>query len=287
MKRLIVHADDLGADEARNAGIFAAIEAGAVTAASILVNGDGFADTLRRIACFGGSRVSWGVHLNLTEGKPLSFGLNFITDATGCFLGKRRGRRLLLNRGDSALAEEIRREFAAQIGTLRDFGVAIDHLDGHQHIHIFPAALEAAIWAVEKFKIPWIRIPQEPPCPQELPSDDRNADVEARFFSDLAEAARIRLSGVAVSVTDHFRGLYLKDRFSFERLAGTLQVLPSGLTELMVHPGRASMEKTHSPFGAFSSRERENELEILLDGRFRQVLELYQIHLSPFPETAI
>jgi D-alanine-D-alanine ligase-like ATP-grasp enzyme len=39
MRRLIVNADDLGADEARNEGIFEAIRAGVVTSASILPNG--------------------------------------------------------------------------------------------------------------------------------------------------------------------------------------------------------------------------------------------------------
>ncbi len=40
MRRLIINADDLGADHARNEGIFEAIEAGVVTAASILANGE-------------------------------------------------------------------------------------------------------------------------------------------------------------------------------------------------------------------------------------------------------
>ncbi len=44
MKSLIINADDLGADEARNRGIFEAIEAGRVTSVSILVNGEGFDD---------------------------------------------------------------------------------------------------------------------------------------------------------------------------------------------------------------------------------------------------
>ena len=44
MKSLIINADDLGADEPRNRGIFEAIEAGRVTSVSILVNGNGFED---------------------------------------------------------------------------------------------------------------------------------------------------------------------------------------------------------------------------------------------------
>ena len=49
MKRLIVNADDLGADEARNRGIFEAIDAGVVTSVSLLANGPSFEDAARRI----------------------------------------------------------------------------------------------------------------------------------------------------------------------------------------------------------------------------------------------
>ena len=48
MKSLIINADDMGADEARNRGIFEAIEAGRVTSVSVLANGDGFEDAMER-----------------------------------------------------------------------------------------------------------------------------------------------------------------------------------------------------------------------------------------------
>ena len=57
MRRLIINADDLGADEARNEGIFEAIEAGVVTSASLLPNGPALGHALERIRSGGFERV--------------------------------------------------------------------------------------------------------------------------------------------------------------------------------------------------------------------------------------
>jgi predicted glycoside hydrolase/deacetylase ChbG (UPF0249 family) len=284
LKRLILNADDLGADAARNAGIFEAIEAGVVTAASILVNGSAFHDVVRRIALTNCNHISFGVHLNLTEGMPLSPGLKSITGPDGCFCGKAEAHRRLMRKGGDGLEKEIWQEFAAQITALRDAGVWIDHLDGHQHIHIFPAVIDSTVSAAKEFRIPWIRIPEEPPPSRSV---DRNSHVltgEAEMFYSLAAAARIKIHESTLRMTDHFRGLYLKGRMSSIHLEETLRTLPPGLTELMVHPGKVPAGQAEGPFSSFSHREREKELEVLMDNNFRLMLEKYYIQLMPFPE---
>ncbi len=284
MKRLIIHADDLGADEARNAGIFETIEAGSVTAASILVNGPAFEDCLQRIASVDFNHISFGVHLNLTEGRPLSPGLETIIGADGCFCGKQEGHRRLMNKGDEGIATEVQREFAAQIQALRDAGVRIDHLDGHQHVHVFPAAIDATVRTAREFGIPWIRIPEEPLPSRSMERKNRLLNDEAERFCRLAAAARIRIHGSTLKTTDHFRGLYLKGRLSLTRLERTLQKLPPGLTEIMVHPGRVPCGQAEGPFSAFSNREREKELAVLTSDTFQRMLEKYHVQLTSFPE---
>ena len=181
MRKLIVNADDLGADEARNAGIFEAIHAGTVTSASILPNGPALNDALRRIRFLSQRNVSFGIHLNLSEGKPLSSNLKWITGKDGCFLKKPHAHQLFMGLCDSdensdgysergskavsALQGEIAQEVNAQIESLLKTGVRIDHLDGHQHIHLFPAVFPAVVDLVRRHGIPWMRIPEEPPPP--------------------------------------------------------------------------------------------------------------------------
>ena len=123
MKQLIVNADDLGADEARNRGIFEAIEAGAVTSVSLLANGPAFDDALRRIRSMGSTKVSFGLHLNLSEGKPLVSDLRILVGPDGCFLGKAATHRLLMQDGNTALRKEVSRELSAQIEVLRNAGI--------------------------------------------------------------------------------------------------------------------------------------------------------------------
>jgi chitin disaccharide deacetylase len=280
LKRLIINADDLGADAARNIGIFEAVLSGSVKSVSILVNGFAFQHAVEKLCAPGFPSISIGVHLNISEGQPLTRGLKSITGPDGNFYGKRETHRRMLQTGDS-LRSEVRREFAAQIRKVIELGIAVDHLDGHQHIHIFPATIRETIWAGEEFGIPWIRIPEEPPPPGSIGED---LAAEAGNFSRLAASARTTLSGSSLRTTDHFRGLYLKGRMSWKHLDKVLQTLPNGLAELMVHPGRMPPVQSKGPFSSFSTRDRESELEILTSAKFPSMLQKHEIQPTSFSE---
>jgi predicted glycoside hydrolase/deacetylase ChbG (UPF0249 family) len=283
MRKLIINADDLGADEARNAGIFEGIEAGVVTSASLLTNGPALDNALRRIRSLGHPGASFGIHVNLSEGKPLSPNLRILTGEDGCFLTKTHAHQLLMRVGDSELQKEIAQEMAAQIKSLLDTGIRIDHFDGHQHVHVFPAAFPAAVRMSSKYRIPWMRIPKEPSPLSEMDAVPDGLMKEAQFFCRIAEWARAQFKGSEIRTPNHFRGLYLKGRLSLPVLLNLLRELPPGLTELMVHPGRPS-DSAPGPFSAFSTIDREKELETLLDRRLRETLKNSEISLTPFPE---
>jgi len=280
MKRLIVNADDLGADVGRNEGIFEAIRAGVVTSASILPNGPTLDHALEGIRSGGFGEISFGVHLNLTEGRPLAEGLSCLTGPDGNFLGKAAAHRLLMKTGDAPLQAELARETTLQIERLLDAAIGITHVDGHQHVHVFPAVLSTVSQIAKSRGIRRMRIPDET-----VPSDDKTvpADLlqEARRFSALGKAARVCLDGLGIVAPAHFRGLTLKGRLSVETLAAAIEQLPDGLTELMAHPGRVP---TDAPFSAFSSPDRERELEALLDPRFRLALDRAGVILVSFRE---
>ena len=281
MKRLIVNADDLGAGESRNAGIFEAIEAGSVTSVSILPNGPALENALRGIRALPLKSVSFGVHFNISEGKPIASSSRCILGPDGCFRGKRRTQSLLLCRGNSELEKEIRKELSAQITLIQDAGIQVDHLDGHQHVHILPAVVRAAAEAANRHGISWVRIPEEP-----YPDfGERSSQVmeEASFFSQHASAARAFYDAMGIRATDHFRGLLLKGDMPAETWLDFLEAIPSGLTELMVHPGRADAAAS-GPFAGFSTAARERELAALTDGRFFAALLRTGVSLTPYPD---
>ena len=281
MKRLIVNADDLGAGESRNAGIFDAIEAGSVTSVSILPNGPALEDALRGIRALHFKNISFGVHLNISEGKPIASASRCILGPDGCFRGKRRAQSLLLCRENSELEKEIRKELSAQIMLIQDAGIQVDHLDGHQHVHILPAVVRAAAEAAKKHGISWVRIPAEP-CPNFGKRHIRVME-EASFFSRHASAARAFYDAMGIHATDHFRGLFLKGKLPAETWSDFLESIPSGLTELMVHPGRADAAAS-GPFARFSTAAREKELTALTDGRFFAALLKTGVTLTPYPD---
>ena len=282
MKRLIVNADDLGADKARNAGILETIAGGVVTSVSILPNGPVLEDALSQLRLLDPARISLGLHLNLSEGRPLSYHLRLLTGPDGAFLGKTRAQKILMCQGDPALEKEVADEMVAQIRALRDAGIRIHHLDGHQHVHVFPAVIRMAIELAKEHRIPWMRIPEEPP-PSSIPLNAASLE-EARLFSGLARLARPRLDGSGIQTTDHFRGLYHKGRLSLSLLEDLADEMPHGLMEFMVHPGRVPAILSTGPFASFSTSDRERELEALMDRGFRMALEKAGVILTPFPE---
>ncbi len=283
MKQLIVNADDLGADEARNAGIFEAIEAGVVTSASLLPNGPALEDALRRIRS-SPRRVSLGVHINLSEGRPLSGPLPLLTGGDDHFLGKSRAHQRLMPSGDPKMEKEIHREIVAQSEKLLAAGVRILHLDGHQHVHIFPAVRRAMMEVAKDLQIPWVRIPEEPFSSSRVAVFSKDLAKEARTFTRLAQEVQPLLAGAGIRSTDHFRGLYLKGSFSLRNLTRIVKELPQGLTELMVHPGRPLAAGLSSPFSAFSTADRARELQDLLHPDFSRSLAEGGVFLTPFPE---
>jgi predicted glycoside hydrolase/deacetylase ChbG (UPF0249 family) len=285
MKRLIINSDDLGADEARNTGILEAIQAGIVTSVSILPNGPALQDALNRIHSGSFENVSWGVHLNLSEGRPVSTGISLLLGSDGMFKGKSPTQHLLMRQKDRDLEREVTHEIDAQISLLEESGIPLLHLDGHQHVHIFPAALRAMLGAAQRHRIPWIRVPYEPEPTSADVTLNSSLEQEVRRFSGLGVAARPTILDAGLHVTDHFRGLYLKGRLTLQGLESVLQCLPEGLTELMVHPGRNIENPPETPFSKFSTVQRRKELETLLNAKLRIILKKMNIILTPFPET--
>ena len=284
MKRLIINADDVGADEARNAGIFEAAVNGIVTSVSILANGPAFDDAIKHIRLSSKNDVSYGIHINLSEGRPISSGLRIITGSDGLFLGKSFAIELFSRNNGQAFEKDIITEIDAQMKMLINAGIKVSHIDGHHHIHIFPAVINATISVAKRYNIPWIRIPEE-----KTPSYDGlsvNSEIisEAGLFSRFGSKARPLINATGIDATEHFRGLYLKGRLSLPILEEFFKKLPDGLTEFMTHPGNAVKEGVHGYFTRFSTPDREKELKALLHPGFREMIEKYNIILTPFPE---
>jgi predicted glycoside hydrolase/deacetylase ChbG (UPF0249 family) len=126
--RIVVNADDLGMSAAVDDAVCAGLAAGWLTSTTILANGPTAADALRRVRAF--PRASVGVHLNISEFAPLTGGLARLLDR-GAF-----GPGSLSVRASDH--DAVAAEWSAQIARVREAGVAVSHLDSHQHLHQLP-----------------------------------------------------------------------------------------------------------------------------------------------------
>ena len=234
--RLVINADDLGLTEGVTRGILEAHEAGVVTSASMMVNTPGFDDAVRCVA--GHPALSVGLHLNLTVGRPVADPAtvaSLLDSGTGQFLSLGRLIRRALSR--RVASEHVLRECEAQVRRLRASGVGVTHLDSHRHVHALPGLLQPVVLAAREAGIRVLRRPVEPLGlhPWRVGATTKKAAMLASWRGDLFPK---ELAGA-----DHFRGLSCRSGRQFEAdLRETLDELPSGTTELIVHPGYADSE---------------------------------------------
>lgn len=127
---LIVNADDLGISRHVNSATFELLDQGLVTSSTLLANGQFVEEVCGELFRF--PHCSFGVHLNITEFRPLSSSglLGPLLDNGGMF-HQPRTRQVTLDR---PLLEGIFEEFSAQVQKLLSLGVQVSHIDSHHYI---------------------------------------------------------------------------------------------------------------------------------------------------------
>jgi chitin disaccharide deacetylase len=133
VKRIIINADDLGLSRQVNEAVKVLMSSGVVTSATIMANGPCWSEAVDLARSM--PDRSFGVHLNLTEGHPLtgSHSLEPLVDDEGNFRKLDHYHHL-----SPAVMKAVLRELCAQVERLNSSGIRISHLDSHQHIHTQP-----------------------------------------------------------------------------------------------------------------------------------------------------
>ncbi len=252
----IVHADDFGETREITEGICLAIEAGVVTSTSVMTNMPGTADALPRIPQLA-QQASFGVHLNLCEGRPLTR-CTTLVDSGGAFLRKRILAARALT-GKLSLPE-LEAEVAAQIGVLRDAGVGISHLDGHKHLHQLPLVCTAVANVLPRFGIERVRITRLGSWRGVRDASTLAREIAARRAARVFARARLRSPLHIIDLRELLEGGTLAPR------AGSRCDSPVPV-EICCHPGTPAAD-----LGKPGSHRRGSELEYLLSPQFRTAL---------------
>jgi predicted glycoside hydrolase/deacetylase ChbG (UPF0249 family) len=265
VKTLIVNADDFGLTEGVNRGIVHAHLEGIVTSATLLANGLAFDSAVNVSKSVHG--LGLGVHLNLSEGAPVSHPCRVPTllDARKRLHFSPLKLWLAIAAGQVRVAE-IETELRAQITKIVRAGIAPTHLDGHKHIHVVPAISDIVIRLAVEFGIPAVRCPLEKNPPMTaIVQNHRSARISVaqqylvgRAVSSLANRLKKDLRAARLAFASHFLGLSQTGFLNGRVLEEILVHLPAGTSELMCHPGftDASLEST----GTRLLAQREAEL---------------------------
>ena len=135
---MIINADDFGYSHEVNAAVAQCFPVGRINRATLLVNMPGTEEAVR-MAQEEGFFDKVGLHINLTEGYPLTqiCARSALCDASGKFTGTFHipfKARLYLNK---ATREAIRQEVEAQVQRYLALGFTLLHADSHNYTHTY------------------------------------------------------------------------------------------------------------------------------------------------------
>ncbi|HEX4196128.1 MAG TPA: ChbG/HpnK family deacetylase [Caulobacteraceae bacterium] len=226
---LVICADDYGRDGASDAVIRALLAEGRINAATCLVETEAWAVEAAALRALAEARpgVGVGLHLNLTErlGTCADPGLivPIARHIAGAVLPARRGY-------EDAVLATFRRQWDLFV---EGFGRPPDFIDGHEHVHLFPAARRALFrLAAETGFAGWVR---------QCRTSSRRPGLKRLILDPLSAAFQREAALEGLATNPGFGGLR---RFSpGEDMTGLwradLAAMDAGGL-LMVHPGAAS-----------------------------------------------
>jgi predicted glycoside hydrolase/deacetylase ChbG (UPF0249 family) len=201
-RRLIVTADDVGIHRGMTAGAIRAHREGIVTACSVVANGVAFYDAIEQLRDVPSLEV--GVHLTLVEERSLT--------------GMRLPRSYVEFVREMKDRDAIERELRAQIERVLATGLRVTHLNGHQHVHMWPSVFAIVSKLADEYGVGYVRRVR-----------DRGGRGGIVRRLSIAALNALGSGGSTIGVME--AGHLTADRII--RLLGHVK----GTTELVTHPG--------------------------------------------------
>lgn len=235
-RRIIINADDFGLCEGINQAVAQAHSEGILTSATIMTNMPAAEKAVKIAKKM--PKLGVGVHLNLTEGPPVSKEacIERLLDADGQFACSPFTLSLVSLAGHK-FRKSIRAELAAQIQWVIDHGLKPTHLDSHEHIHAFPALFSIVCQLAGRFGIGAVRWPFEPEelsrTPWPLTSEDGR--IRAQKVRIMARINRVQNKDF--SKNDMLFGIAHTGKIDVNFFKAIALYNSAATAEIMTHPG--------------------------------------------------
>ncbi len=239
---------------------------GILTAASLMVAGEGAADAVERAKRL--PNLGVGLHVVLVDGQPMlpPEQIPALVGPDGWFQPDMVKTAFAIAFNPAARAQ-MRAEVAAQFAAFAATGLPLDHVNAHKHFHMHPMITSAILDAGTSLGIPAMRVPVEH-------GSSGFGPAAMRWWAGLLGR---RLKARGIMVNDQVMGLTQTGAFTPEAMAEALAALPDGLTELYTHPATQDVW----PGSAAGYRYRD-ELEALIAPTTHQALAANGANIGPF-----
>lgn len=253
MNKLIINSDDFGYSRGINHAIIDTYQKGILSSTTLMTNTPGFEHAVALAK--NNKNLGVGVHLVLTFLKPLRDDLPSLVDEEGNFYRPKD----YVTENHQVEAEELYKEWDAQIKKVIAAGIVPTHLDSHHHIHsINDIHLDVFFRLAKKYNLP-VRKAAE---------DDQI--VENIKMPSCFEDSFDKIT----SLTDKDAESYLNDLYR--------RIKTHDSTELMCHAGYIDEFLISS--SSFTT-SRVKQVKILSDSKFVDKIRADQnIHLSTFAD---
>jgi predicted glycoside hydrolase/deacetylase ChbG (UPF0249 family) len=260
--RLVVNADGFGASAAVCRGVLAAHRQGIVTSTSIVGNCADPAGLKALLDEAPGLGV--GVHLTLVDGPSVAApnAVRSLVGPDGRFPAQ--PSEVLLSWAKGAMrADDVEREFDAQVARLADCGLRIDHLNTGFHLGFLPAIGRTVEAVARRHGIPGIRMAIEKPTLAWVVEAQRGAMAAA--LGGLAWLTRRKLGTLRHGPRTW--GFVESGRLDEIRILEIVGRLDPGIHELICHPAEAE-----GPPPLRDARDPARELEALTSPLVREAI---------------
>jgi chitin disaccharide deacetylase len=269
--RAIFTADDFGFDDAVNEAVERAHREGVLTSASLMVTAPAAADAVARAKRMPGLAV--GLHLVLVQGMPASPRDEAapLLRPDGAFLDSpaQAGVRYFFSpAARRALASEIRAQFEA----FRRTGLALDHVDGHTHLHIHPTVFSLLVEIGRDYGMRAMRVPYENPFASGRAAGKGSVAriAVSSTFAPWAHVMRTRLDRAGVAYNDSLFGFHDTGAMTEALVLRQLETLqPGAVTEFYFHP---AVQKSDALNRVMPTYRNVEEFEALSSPRVREAL---------------
>ena len=249
--RLIVNADDFGLSPSVNEAVIRAHREGILTSASLMVNEPGLDQAVKLAR--ENPRLGVGLHLTLLLGHSTlpPEKIPGLVGARGEFSNRPVGAGLdyFFKR---SLRPQLRAEIHAQFERFHATGLALDHVNGHLHLHLHPVIFSILMEDSAKLGFRRLRLTRD--CLSRSRKMSRGhwfyRVSHAAIYAWLSRRAREPLRQRGIAHAQITFGLLQNARVDEAYLLKLLPELPAGNSELYSHP---SLDNFKHEFNALTS----------------------------------